>query len=40
MVGVVVKTKRIGLGMLMFLGVMFGGSEKFKTPFKWGFGRM
>ena len=39
MVSVVLKTKRVGLGVAMFLGVILGGSEKFKTPFKWGFGR-
>jgi hypothetical protein len=39
MFGVVIKTKRIGLGLLMFLGVRIGGSEKFKTSFRWGFGR-
>lgn len=39
MIGVVLKTKRIYLGIIMFLGVTFGGSYKFNTPFKWSFGR-
>ena len=39
MVGVVLKTKRIQLGVTMFLGVWTGGSEHLPTPFKWGFGR-
>jgi hypothetical protein len=39
MTSVVLKTKRVKLGITMFIGVIFGGSEKFNTSFKWSFGR-
>lgn len=39
MVGVVLKTKRIQLGVTMFLGVWTGGVDWLPTKFKWGFGR-
>jgi hypothetical protein len=39
MLNVVLKTGRIGLGIIMFLGVIIGGSSCFKTSFRWGFGR-
>ena len=39
MIDVILKTERIWLGLIMFLGVRIGGSNIFPTPFKWGFGR-
>lgn len=39
MVGVVLKTKRIKLGLVMFSGIRTGGGSWTRLPFKWGFGR-
>lgn len=39
MINVVLETEKIYLGVIMFLGVVIGGTSRFKTPFCWGFGR-
>lgn len=40
MTGVVKKTGRVGLGLLMFLGVRLMGGSWTMMPFRWGFGRV
>lgn len=40
MASVVAKTGRVGLGLLMFLGVRIGGVSWIPSPFKWSFGRV
>lgn len=40
MAGVVKKTGRVGLGLLMFIGVRIGGVSWLPTKFKWSFGRI
>jgi len=39
MVDVAIKTGRIELAVIMFIGVRIGGISWLKTPFRWGFGR-
>lgn len=38
-IGVVRDTKRVELGLTMFLGVRSGGGSEWRMPFSWGFGR-